>query len=284
MKNILDLIRKPELPLEPGGIDRFNEADTLACPSCRRFVEKKKLQSNLMVCPACGHHFRLGAGSRIRLVADKGSFSELFGGITSRDFLEFPGYKEKLKAAKAASGLNEAVLCGVADIGKHRAAVFAMDPNFMMGSMGSAVGEKLTRLFEYAAEKSLPVVGFSASGGARMQEGILSLMQMAKVSGAVEWHGKHRNLYISVLTDPTTGGVSASFAALGDIILSEPGALVGFAGKRVIEQTTGERLPEGFQQAEYVLKSGFIDRIVPRKELKSTLGHLLGMHEGRPKR
>lgn len=284
MKNIFDLFRKPELPLEPGGIDRFNEADTLTCPSCRRFIDKKKLQTNLMVCPACGHHFRLGAENRVRLVADRGTFSELYGGITSRDFLAFPGYEEKLKAAKAASGLNAAVLCGVADIGKHRAAVFALDPNFMMGSMGSAVGEKLTRLFEYATEKSLPVVGFSASGGARMQEGITSLMQMAKVSGAVEWHGRHQNLYISVLTDPTTGGVSASFATLGDIILAEPGALIGFAGKRVIEQTTGERLPEGFQSAEYVQKSGFIDRIVPRSELKNTLSHLLGLHERRPAR
>jgi len=284
MKQIFDLFRKPELPLEPGGIDRFNEAGTLTCPSCRRFVDKKKLLATLMVCPACGHHFRMGAESRIRLVVDKGSFSALFGGVTSKDFLEFPGYGEKLEKAKAVSGLNAAVLCGAADIGKHRAAVFALDPNFMMGSMGSAVGEKLTRLFEYATEKNLPVVGFSASGGARMQEGITSLMQMAKVSGAVQWHGKHGNLYVSVLTDPTTGGVSASFAALGDIILAEPGALIGFAGKRVIEQTTGEKLPEGFQRAEYVLKSGFIDRIVPRSELKSTLCRLLDLHERRPVR
>lgn len=282
MKNILDLLKKPELPLEPGGINRMSEDGTLTCPKCRRFIDKKRLLGNLMVCPACGHYFRLGARNRIRLVADSGSFSELFGNLSSLDFLNFPGYEKKLEAAKEATGETEAVLCGTAAIGRHRCAVFAMEPGFMMGSMGSVVGEKLTRLFEFAAEKNLPVVGFCASGGARMQEGIASLMQMAKVSGAVGRHGSRGNLYLSVLTDPTTGGVAASFATLGDIILAEPGALVGFAGRRVIEQTTGEKLPEGFQSAESVMKHGFIDRIVPRSELKRTLTFLLEAHERRP--
>jgi len=283
MKDLAELFRRPDLKLEPGGRTFASQGpnETQQCPKCGRMLPKKKLQSALMVCFGCGYHNRLGARERLRMTVDQDSFNEMFGSVVSADPLGFPGYGEKLDKAAAASGENEAVICGAASIGSRRCAVFAMEPNFMMASMGSAVGERLTRLFEHALENRLAVVGFCASGGARMQEGALSLMQMAKVSGAVKWHGRAGNLYISVLTNPTTGGVTASFAMLGDIILAEPGALVGFAGRRVVEQTTKKKLPENFQSAEMVLKSGFIDAIVPRAEMRGTLTTLLKIHEGR---
>lgn len=234
--------------------------------------------ATLAVCPSCGRHNRVGARERIATVADRGSFRELFAEYRSRDFLEFPGYTEKLKKAVEATGENEAVICGTVKLDGVPAAVFAMDSRFMMASMGSVVGEKITLLFEEATKRSLPVVGFTASGGARMQEGIISLMQMAKVSGAVKRHSDAGLLYITVLTDPTTGGVTASFAMQGDILIAEPGALIGFAGRRVVEQTTGGTLPDNFQTSEFLLEHGFIDAIVPRSALRDALSRLLRIH------
>ena len=198
--------------------------------------------------------------------------------MKSRDVLSFPGYDQKLRNAKLASREKEGVVCGAARIGGEPCALFVMDPNFMMGSMGTVVGEKIARLFEYAAQHSLPVVGYTVSGGARMQEGILSLMQMAKVSAALLRHSQAGNLYLTVLTDPTTGGVTASFAMDGDIILAEPGATIGFAGARVIEQTIRKKLPQGFQKAEFLLEHGFVDLIVPRGEQRETIARLLRLH------
>ena len=223
----------------------------------------------------------MSARDRIALTTDKNSFKELFQGLTSKDFLEFPNYQEKLKKATADTGEEDAVVCGKAEIDGNPCAIFVMNSKFIMASMGSVVGEKITRLFEYAIEEKLPVIGFTASGGARMQEGAVSLMQMAKVSGAVKNHSNAGLLYITVLTDPTTGGVTASFAMQGDIILAEPKALVGFAGRRVVEQTTKSQLPDNFQKAEFLLEHGFVDAIVPRPEMKKVLAELLILHKRR---
>lgn len=277
MHNILGYFRKSKNALEKGGITPVTE-EKMRCPVCKSYDTKRAVAKNKMVCPHCGYHYRIGARIRVKALFDKDSFQELFTNIETVDPLNFPGYPEKMDRGRAASGEGEAVLCGTAAIRRQPCAVFVMEPQFMMGSMGSVVGEKVARLFEYAAEKDLPVVGFTASGGARMQEGILSLMQMAKTSGAVNYHSQKGGLYITVLTDPTTGGVTASFAMLGDIILSEPNATIGFAGRRVIEQTTKKKLPEDFQKAEFLLEHGFVDAIVPRTELRDTLEKLLRQH------
>jgi acetyl-CoA carboxylase carboxyl transferase subunit beta len=237
-----------------------------------------ELSDNANVCSKCGYHFYINARMRLHLIADKDSFTEVDRDMQSTNVIGFPDYEKKLKHAKLASSENEAVVTGLCSIAGVRCAVFVMEKNFMMGSMGTVVGEKITRLFETAIEKKLPVVGFTVSGGARMQEGILSLMQMAKTSGAVSKHSKSGLLYIAVLTNPTTGGVTASFAMAGDIILSEPDALICFAGPRVIAQTTRQKLPAGFQKAEFLLEKGFIDAIVKRTELRKTIGKLLWMH------
>ncbi len=249
---------------------------TKACKGCGKEIKYSELKKNFMVCPECGKYFRMNPLERIESICD--SFEETGADMKSRNVLDFPGYDEKLSGAIEATQSNEGVVCGTAKIGGHKAMVFVMNSEFMMGSMGSVVGEKITAAFETATKKKLPVIGFTASGGARMQEGIFSLMQMAKVSGAVKRHKDAGLLYITVLTDPTTGGVTASFAMEGDIILAEPKALVGFAGARVIEQTTGEKLPEGFQRAEFLLQHGFVDAIEERKNLKATLTKLLKMH------
>ena len=248
------------------------------CPECESTIEKRKLMNSYYVCPHCGHYFTLGANRRIRLTMDRESFKELGSGIISTDPLDFPGYEDKLLSASERCKLSEAVLTGVGRIEGIAAAVAVLDSRFMMGSMGVAVGDKVSRLFEYASKRELPVVIFSASGGARMQEGILSLMQMAKTSAAVERFSENGGLYISVLTHPTTGGVTASFASLGDIMLAEPGALIGFAGPRVIEQTIGEKLPEGFQRSEYLLEHGFLDAIVERRDMRKTLSTIMQLH------
>ena len=250
------------------------------CPNCHKEIPLSRLWLNDLVCP-CGYHFRMKARQRIRMIADKGSFRELFAGVKAENPLNFPGYRDKLETVRVASGEKEAVVCGTAMIGGQMCCLFVMESYFMMGSMGSAVGEKITSLFEYAVKYRLPVVGFTVSGGARMQEGLLSLMQMAKTSAAVKRHSDAGLLYIAVLTDPTTGGVTASFAMEADIILAEPGATVGFAGARVIEQTTKKALPEGFQTAEFVLEHGFVDSIVPRSAQKQYLADILQMHDGR---
>lgn len=222
------------------------------CPSCGQPILSRKYRELLRVCPHCGAHGVLGVRDRLTATVDEGSFRELFGNVRSRDPLDFPGYAEKLSALEQKTGLREAVITGTARIGGYRTALAVMDSRFIMGSMSSAVGEKITRLAEYAAKKKLPLIIFCASGGARMQEGIYSLMQMAKTSAAIGRLGEAGCLYISVLTNPTTGGVTASFASLGDIILAEPKALIGFAGPRVIEQTIKQKLPEGFQRAEFL--------------------------------
>ncbi len=248
------------------------------CPRCKKSVTSSELFETLHVCPYCRHHFRVNARQRLHMICDADSFVETDAALQSKNALAFPGYDEKLQQAKLASAEREAVVCGFCTIGELQAAIFVMDPYFMIGSMGSVVGEKITRLFEAATERSVPVVGFTVSGGARMQEGILSLMQMAKTSGAVKRHSDAGNLYICVLTDPTTGGVTASFGMQADIILAEPFALVGFAGPRVIEQTIRKKLPEEFQRAEFLLARGFVDDIVDRRHQKARLTTLLRLH------
>ena len=280
MNNIVGMFRKSRNVLESGGITPTVE-EKIRCPICKAIDTKRSVAKNKMVCPSCGYHYRINARTRIKAICDKGSFQELEMNIQTENPLNFLGYANKIESARAASGQMEGVVCGTATIRRQPCAVFVMDPQFMMGSMGSVVGEKITRLFEYATEHDLPVVGFTASGGARMQEGILSIMQMAKTSGAVHFHSDKGGLYITVLTDPTTGGVTASFAMLGDIILSEPNALIGFAGRRVIEQTTKKKLPEDFQRAEFLQDCGFVDAIVPRTELRATLERLLKQHSRR---
>ena len=275
---------KPKNQLEEGGrtsapIHEDAGEPEKNCPNCHKDIPLSRLWANDLVC-ACGYHFRMKARQRIKLIADKDSFIELFSSVKSENPLNFPGYKDKAETARVASSEEEAVITGVAEIGKQKCCLFVMESYFMMGSMGSAVGEKITLLFEYALKHRLPVVGFTVSGGARMQEGLLSLMQMAKTSAAVKRHSDAGLLYIAVLTDPTTGGVTASFAMEADIILAEPGATVGFAGKRVIEQTTKKSLPKEFQTSEFVLDHGFIDKIVQRQNQKKMLSLLLKMHNG----
>lgn len=276
---------KPKNQLEEGGrtsapVQRDAGEPEKNCPNCHKDIPLSRLWANDLVCP-CGHHFRMKARQRIQTITDKGSFHELYSNMIADNPLNFPGYKDKIETVRVASNEKEAVVFGTATIGKQKCCLFVMEPYFMMGSMGSAVGEKITTLFEYAVQHRLPVIGFTVSGGARMQEGLLSLMQMAKTSAAVKRHSDAGFLYIAVLTDPTTGGVTASFATEADIILAEPGATVGFAGARVIEQTTKKALPEGFQKSEFVLEHGFIDSIIPRSNQKKYLTELLKMHDGR---
>lgn len=248
------------------------------CPGCHRIVDIEEVTALNDVCPHCGHHMRLNARRRIELTVDPGSFVEWDADLMATDFLSFPHYVEKLEAARAKSGENDAVVCGRAAIEGMPCALFVMNGDFMMGSMGAVVGEKIARCFERASQEGLPVVGFTVSGGARMQEGTTSLMQMAKTSAAVRRFGDRGGLYIAVLTDPTSGGVTASFAMEGDIILAEPKALVAFAGPRVIEQTIHRKLPAGFQSAEFQLEHGFVDRIVARSDLRNEIGRILALH------
>lgn len=250
--------------------------EKMTCKKCGSEASYRELKKNHMICKNCGAYFRMNAHDRVDLVCDK--FSELDADMQSKNIIDFPNYDEKLAAARKKSHDKDAVVYGIGVIGGSEAVVFAMNSEFMMGSMGTVVGEKITRAFELALEKGLPVVGFTTSGGARMQEGIFSLMQMAKVSGAVKRHSDAGLLYITVLTDPTTGGVTASFAMQGDVIIAEPNALVGFAGARVIEQTTGSKLPEGFQRSEFLLEHGFIDIIEERERLKDTVSNILKIH------
>ncbi len=276
---------KAKNPLEQGGRSSIpampSEHDselTQQCPNCHQQTSLSQLWADFYTC-SCGHHFRIRAAQRLRLLLDSGSYQPEFDGILTCDPLEFPGYQKKIESTQNVSGGEEAVLCGRGTIGGSPCCIFVMDPYFMMGSMGSVVGEKITRTFELATELGLPVVGYTVSGGARMQEGLLSLMQMAKTSAAVKRHSQAGLFYLTVLTDPTTGGVMASFAMEGDMILSEPGATAGFAGARVIEQTVRKKLPPGFQTAEFVLDHGFIDAIVHRKEQPEIIGKLLSIHQ-----
>ena len=257
----------------------------IKCPACKTMLLSSDLREDLFVCRKCGHHFKVTARQRIRILTDRHSFHEQDKELESVNLIDFPGYDKKLENARKNSGEKESVVWGTAEIDGNPCVLCVMDSNFMAGSMGTITGEKISRAFEYAADHRLPAVVFTASGGARMQEGILSLMQMAKTSAALERFNRSGGLYISVLTHPTTGGVTASFASLGDITLAEPGALIGFAGPRVIEQTIGEKLPDGFQRSEFQLEHGFVDQVVPRTELKEVLTRILQLHtQGRKRR
>lgn len=241
------------------------------CPKCGVMIFDKELDENLKVCPKCAHHFPISARERIHSLVETCTFEEMDADMTSVDVLKFASYESKLERDRKATLLKDAVMTGLCKIGPHRAALGVMEFGFMGGSMGSVVGEKLTRLIERATEKELPVIIISASGGARMQEGAFSLMQMAKTSAALAYHARHRLPYISILTQSDYGGVMASYASLGDLILAEPGALIGFAGPRVIKDTTQAELPPGFQTAEFLLDHGLVDAIVPRNEMKEQL-------------
>lgn len=249
------------------------------CSKCKEILYKDALHENYSICPNCGNHFRLSSRRRVDQIIDKGTFEEFDLSITTDNPLQMDDYIKKLETLKEKTGLDEAVKCGIGKINGEKVVLAIMDSNFMMGSMGKVVGEKITYSVEKAIELKLPIIIFSASGGARMQEGIVSLMQMAKTAAAIEKLNKAGILYISVLTDPTYGGVTASFASLGDIILAEPNAMIGFAGPRVIKQTIGEDLPEGFQTAEFLLEHGFVDKVVNRKDMKATLYKLLVLNK-----
>jgi acetyl-CoA carboxylase carboxyl transferase subunit beta len=249
-----------------------------SCPSCQRRLEGAELESSLFVCPHCGHHIRLTAWERIRVTADEGVFQELSSGIATVNPLAFPEYEEKLAAARSRSGLDEAVVTGLCRVGGVEVVLAVMDFQFIGGSMGSVVGEKVMRAMLVGAEKGLPVIVFTASGGARMQEGILSLMQMAKTAVASQALERRRIPFFVVLTDPTTAGVLASFAMLGDVIIAEPGALMRFAGQRVVAGTIREKVPDNFPLAEFHCERGFVDAVIHRRDLKKTLGFLLATH------
>lgn len=248
------------------------------CPNCKKIMYTKELTENLNVCFNCDHHIPLSAYSRIEAISDEGTFNEFDKGMTSANPLNFPGYEEKLEKDQTKTSLNEAVVTGTATLNGIRFGVGVMDSRFRMGSMGSVVGEKICRIVDYCTQHRLPFVLFTASGGARMQEGIISLMQMAKTSVSLEKHSDAGLLFVSYMTHPTTGGVSASFASVGDINLAEPKALIGFAGRRVIEQTINEKLPEDFQTAEFLLEHGQLDKVVHRSQMRETLAQIFEMH------
>lgn len=250
------------------------------CDECKEIIYKETLKENLSICPNCGHYFRMHINKRLELVTDKDSYKKFDLNIETTNPLQLEDYPKKLKVLREKTGINEAVACGTAKINNEDVVICVMDSGFLMGSMGVVVGEKITYAIEQAIEKKLPLIIFTTSGGARMQEGIISLMQMAKVSSALTKLDEAGLLYITVLTDSTYGGVTASFASLGDIILAEPKAMIGFAGQRVIKQTIGQDLPEGFQTAEFLLEHGFIDKIVERKDLKNTIHKLITLNKG----
>ena len=267
-------VKKPKLAAAKSKKREIPEGLWTKCPKCGTMVFDKELDENLKVCTHCQHHFPIGSRERIHSLVETCTFEEMDADMTSVDVLHFTGvasYISKLNKYQQETGLKDAVITGLGKMGDHRVALGVMDFKFLGGSMGSVVGEKLTRLVEKATEKGLPVVIFSTSGGARMYEGMFSLMQMGKTCGALAYHGRARLPYISVLTDPTMAGVMASYASVGDLILAEPGAMIGFAGPRVIKDTTQAELPNGFQTAEFLLEHGLIDAIVPRKEIKSRL-------------
>jgi len=252
------------------------------CPECKTVSPAPEFEQGFWICPKCGYHSRIGWQDRLRITIDGGSFSEFDQGMDSGNPISFPGYEEKVRELQQSCEAKDAVVTGSCSIGGYKAVLCVMDSRFMMASMGSVVGEKITRAVEYATEHKLPVIIFCASGGARMQEGIFSLMQMPKTSGAIARHNRAGQLYISVLCDPTTGGVTASFAMLGDIIIAEPGVTIGFAGKRVIQATIGATLPERFQTAEFIYEHGFADMVVNRREMPAVLARLIKLHGYRP--
>lgn len=277
-KKTYTLIDSKYRTVEKTGEPNIPEGLWRKCNKCCQPIYAEDVRNSHYVCPKCKGYFRVHAFQRIEMTADAGTFEEWDKEIEFENPLDFPGYEKKIAAAREKTGLSEAIVTGVCEINGQKAVLGVCDAGFIMSSMGHAVGEKIARAVERATEEKLPVILFACSGGARMQEGIVSLMQMAKTSAALKRHHKAGQLYVSVLTDPTTGGVTASFAMLGDIILAEPGALIGFAGPRVIEQTIGQKLPEGFQRAEFLLEHGFVDKIVPREEMKDTLTAILMLH------
>ena len=280
-----NLPRKPKLAAGKSKKREIPEGLWTKCPRCANMIYDKDLDEALKVCRQCQYHFPIGARERIHALVETCTYTELDADLLSVDVLHFTGastYSAKLEAYQKLTGLNDAVVTGIGRIGPHKVALGVMDFSFLGGSMGSVVGEKLTRLIEAGTEKGLPVIIISSSGGARMYEGMFSLMQMAKTSAALAYHAKNRLPYVSVLTHPTTAGVMASYATLGDLILAEPGAMIGFAGPRVIKDTTQAELPPGFQTAEFLLEHGLIDAIVPRKEMKERLAFYLDfLGEGR---
>ncbi len=249
------------------------------CSKCNEVLVKADIIKNSFQCPNCGNNLKIRAWDRIQMLMDEGSFKELSYKLKIVNPINFPGYEEKIKSLTESLNINEAVITGEGTIENNKCILAVMDNYFLMGSMGSIVGEKISRAIELATKKKCPIIIICTSGGARMQEGIISLMQMSKTSAVLAKHNKAGQLYISVLTNPTTGGVTASFAMLGDIVLAEPNALIGFAGPRVIEQTIKQKLPDGFQSSEFLQDAGFIDKIVERRDLKKTLGKLLSMHK-----
>lgn len=260
-------------------IRRNETVEECECPKCKQRETVDKVRANKWVCRNCGYYLSMAPMERIQMVCDEGSFREMNGEFTSEDPLHFPDYGKKLTALHNATGQTDAFVSGVCRIAGIKVALGVLDSRFLMGSMGTVVGEKILRLTEYAGRKKLPLIIFSASGGARMQEGLFSLMQMAKTAAAVDRFKQNGGLFLSFLTNPTTGGVSASFASLGDIILAEPDALICFAGPRVIHQTIGQTLPEGFQHAEFLLEHGMLDAIVEREKCRETLYKLLALHQ-----
>ena len=273
---IVDKIKKRESPPQ----NKKNKVDIpigkwVKCDNCKEIIYKETVRENLSICPYCGHYFRMHINKRLEMIADVGTYKRFDLNIETSNPLGLEDYPKKLKTLKEKTGIDEAVAAGTCKINGEKVVICIMDSGFLMGSMGAVVGEKITYAIEQAIEQRLPIIIFTVSGGARMQEGIVSLMQMAKTTAALTKLDEADLLYISVLTDPTYGGVTASFASLGDIILAEPGAMIGFAGQRVIKQTIGEELPEGFQTAEFLLEHGFIDKIVERKDLKDTLYKLI---------
>lgn len=277
---IVDKIKKRE----PTAKRKENRVDIpvgkwVKCDKCKEIIYKEAVKENNNICPNCGGYFRMHINRRLESIIDNGTYERFDLNIDNTNPLELEDYPKKLKTLREKTGLQEAVSSGVGEINGEKVVICVMDSGFLMGSMGAVVGEKITYSIEKAIELKLPIIIFCVSGGARMQEGIISLMQMAKTSAAIAKLNEAGGLYISVLTDPTYGGVTASFASLADIILAEPGAMIGFAGKRVIEQTIGEELPEGFQTAEFLLEHGFIDKIVERTELKDTLYKLIKLHK-----
>ncbi len=260
---------------EPSKKVKIPEGLWVKCDNCKEIIYRKEVDKNFKVCPKCDYHFRISASERLPYLVDDGSFLEVEDGLSPKDFLNFKDYKDKLKSSRKKTGLKDAVISGEAKIGGRPVQIVVMDFNFMGGSMGSVVGERITRAVERAIDKRTPFIAVAASGGARMQEGILSLMQMAKTSAATARLAHAGLPYISILTDPTFGGVTASFAMLGDLIIAEPKTLIGFAGPRVIEQTIKQQLPAGFQRAEFLLEHGMIDMIVSRKDMHATLARML---------
>ena len=273
---IVDKIKKRETKnIRPSNKVDIPIGKWVKCDKCKEIIYKENLKENNSICPLCGHYFRVSSKRRIEQIIDEGTFEEFDLNIDTVNPLELEDYEKKLHSLREKVGVDEAAKCGIGEINSTKVVICVMDSNFLMGSMGSVVGEKITYSIEKAIELKLPLIIFCASGGARMQEGIISLMQMAKTTEALSKLDEAGLLYISVLTDPTYGGVTASFAMLGDVILAEPGSMIGFAGPRVIEQTIGQSLPEGFQTAEFLLEHGFIDKIVERKDLKKTLQQII---------